>query len=62
MSEQEQRSASGLPGLAQIPFVNNATSSRLTQNTHNQLMVVVTPHILRSPSHEKGSSRILVLN
>ena len=62
MSEQETKSASGLPALAQIPLLKNATSNNSTESSTNQLIVVLTPHIIRSASHEGGSSRIIVMN
>ena len=62
MTQQETRSASGLPGVAQIPLLKNATGNNSAESSTNQLIVVLTPHIVRSARHEGGSNRIVVMN
>jgi type II secretory pathway component GspD/PulD (secretin) len=49
VSTTDQRSLSGIPGLAQIPGVNKVTGSNNKQLEDDELLVVITPHILSSP-------------
>ncbi len=49
ISTTDQNSLSGIPGLAQIPGVNKVLGSNNTQNEDDELMVVITPHVLSSP-------------
>jgi general secretion pathway protein D len=42
----EQRSLSGIPGLGQIPVVNKAAASNNTENDNDELVIVITPHII----------------
>jgi type II secretory pathway component HofQ len=46
----------GLPLLENIPGVNNFLSTKSKEHTHNELLIVVTPHLVRKPFHDKGSS------
>lgn len=61
MTEQETKSASGISGLSQVPLLKAATGGNSTGSAHNQLIVVLTPRIIRSASHE-GGSRVFVMN
>jgi len=56
ISEQELRSAQGYPGIGRIPGVNAVLNSNSNQRIHNQIMLVVTPYVIRKPFHDKGSS------
>lgn len=47
ITSTEQRSLSGIPGLAQIPLLNRATASNTHENDEDEMLVVVTPHIIR---------------
>lgn len=49
VSTTDQRSLSGIPGLAQIPGVNQVMGSNNKQLEDDELMVVITPHVLSSP-------------
>lgn len=46
LTTTEQRSLGGIPGLAQIPVVNHVTASNTTEKDEDELLVVVTPHII----------------
>jgi type II secretory pathway component HofQ len=56
VTDQEIRSVQGLPLLENIPGVNNFLSTKSKEHTHNELLIVVTPHLVRKPFHDKGSS------
>jgi general secretion pathway protein D len=49
VSTTDQKSLSGIPGLAQIPGVNQVMGSHNNQIEDDELMVVITPHVLSSP-------------
>jgi len=49
VSTTDQRSLSGIPGLAQLPGVNQVMGSNNKQLEDDELMVVITPHVLSSP-------------
>src|SRR5579859_207866 len=56
VTEQEIRSAHGLPLLGTVPGVNNFLGVTSKEHIHNELLIVVTPHVVRKPFHDKGSS------
>lgn len=56
ITDQEIRSTQGLPLLANLPVLNNVLSSRSNEHIHNELLIVVTPHVVRKPFRDKGSS------
>src|ERR1051326_2578088 len=56
ITDQELRSTQGLPLLANLPGLNNALSNRSNEHIHNELLIVVTPRVVRKPFRDKGSS------
>ena len=46
ITSTEQRSLSGIPGLGQIPILNKAAASNHTENDNDELVIVITPHII----------------
>jgi hypothetical protein len=46
MTRQESRAVSGTPGLSEIPGMNNVTSKN-TSLSYSNLLVVITPHVIR---------------
>jgi general secretion pathway protein D len=56
VSNTEQRSLSGIPGLGQVPGVNKVMASNSMENDEDELLMVITPHILKqaqgSPNNE----------
>ncbi|MCI0355719.1 MAG: type II and III secretion system protein [Acidobacteria bacterium] len=47
VSESEQKTLRGIPGVARVPLLGWATSSRRKESSENQLLVLVTPFIVR---------------
>ncbi|MGH9601952.1 MAG: hypothetical protein ACRD24_06135, partial [Terriglobales bacterium] len=47
VSESEQKTLRGIPGVAQAPILGWATSNRRKESSENQLLVLVTPFIVR---------------
>jgi Flp pilus assembly secretin CpaC len=46
ITQSEQRSLSGIPGVGQIPGLTQIASSNTKQKDTNELLVVITPHII----------------
>ncbi|HZQ21342.1 MAG TPA: hypothetical protein VFA89_00800 [Terriglobales bacterium] len=49
LSRSESRSLSGLPGAARVPGLNRVTSTENKQEDDDELLIVITPHVLSSP-------------
>lgn len=56
LSEQELRSVKGLPILSNLPGLRNVLSSASKERIHNEILIVITPHVVRKPFHDRGSS------
>jgi general secretion pathway protein D len=56
LSEQELRSTQGLPVLSLLPGLKTFLSTNSKERIHNELLIVITPHIVRNPFHDRGSS------
>jgi type II secretory pathway component GspD/PulD (secretin) len=48
MDKQETNAISGTPGLSEVPGLNNITTKNVQKN-YSTLLVVITPHVVRSP-------------
>ena len=48
ISHDEQTTASRLPGLGDLPVVGRLFSSQLDNGTHSELVLAVTPHVVRN--------------
>jgi hypothetical protein len=51
VSNSEQLSLRGLPGIGQLPGLNKITGSNSKQVTEDELLVVITPHLLKAPAN-----------
>jgi type II secretory pathway component GspD/PulD (secretin) len=40
----------GIPGFAQIPLLNKATAANDREAANDEILVVITPHIISAPS------------
>ena len=47
LEDQDQRTVTGIPGLAQIPFVKYLFSSTSVDRTQNEVVFVLIPHLVR---------------
>lgn len=56
LSEQELRSIQGFPLLSNIPGLKTVLSSTSKERIHNEILIVITPHVVRKPFHDRGSS------
>ncbi len=62
VTDQELRSARGWPGLGQIPGLKSILSADSKDRAHNEIMIIITPHVLRKPFRDHGSSTFWTLN
>jgi len=58
IDEEQVRSTHGYPAIGQVPGIQAVLNSNSNQRTHNQIVVVVTPYVIRRPLHDKGTSVI----
>jgi type II secretory pathway component HofQ len=56
VTEQENLSTSGLPILSLLPGLKTVASTNAKDHTHNEILFVITPHVVRKPFHDRGSS------
>jgi Flp pilus assembly secretin CpaC len=54
INDQELRSLTGYPGIGQVPALRSVINTTSNQRTHNQILLVVTPRVIRKPLHDKG--------
>jgi general secretion pathway protein D len=47
ITRTEQRSVNGIPGLGQLPVLSHAVASNSNEHDDDEMLVVVTPHIIR---------------
>jgi general secretion pathway protein D len=59
LSTQEARAVSGLPGLSEIPGLRSTTDKNV-QKSNDELVVLITPHVVRLP-HPSGASQVMLL-
>ena len=59
MDTNESRSVSGTPGLSEIPGLNNITEKQ-TQKNSSSLLIVITPHIVRSARTSDHSNMVRI--
>ncbi len=55
VSRTEARTMTGLPGLGFIPGLNQVMTSNTKEVDDDELMVIITPHIIRSASNNLSS-------
>jgi len=56
INEQELRATSGYPGLGQIPVVRGVANTHANQRVHNEILIMITPQVVRKPFRDKGTS------
>jgi general secretion pathway protein D len=58
LDRQESHALSGLPGISEIPGMNNITEKNVQQD-YATLLIVLTPHLMRGPHYPDASDRTL---
>jgi len=49
ISRSDQKGRSGLPGLGNLPVLRGAVTNQKVQHTEDELLVVITPHLVSVP-------------
>ena len=57
IQEQDSKTVSGIPGLAQIPFFRRFFSSEGVEKQRSELLIALVPHIVRSPEINANNLR-----
>ncbi len=58
LSNSESAAISGYPGLSSLPGFDTTLSNRTTENDRSELVLLITPHLVRRRSAEMASRRI----
>ena len=56
IQEQVNRSAAGYPGVGQLPFLSGILDSNSKERTRTEILIVVTPHVIRKPLREMDTT------
>ena len=56
ITKDQERSYSGIPGLGRIPILSRLTGASNTNNSADEIMIVVTPHVVRVPGARVNSA------
>ena len=56
ITDQEVRSSRGYPGIGQLPAASSVLNLNSSDRPHNEILIVITPHVVRKPFHDKGTS------
>jgi general secretion pathway protein D len=59
LTKQQSKAVTGIPGLSDLPGFQSTTNSQ-TENDVSELVIVITPHIVRE-AHQKEAGRMLLL-
>lgn len=54
IEDQETHSTSGYPGIGEVPVLRGLFSTNSKRHTRTELLIVVTPHIVRKPFKHMG--------
>jgi len=52
IQDQDTRSTAGYPGLGQIPFLSGFLNTNSRDRRRTEILIVVTPHVIRKPFHQ----------
>jgi len=54
LTNSEQRSLNGIPGLGQVPLLNHITATNTLEDESDELLLVITPHIVSTARTGSG--------
>ncbi len=55
LSRTDAQTLSGIPGLASIPGLNKIASDNSKQENDDELLVLITPHVISNNAHDQSS-------
>src|SRR3989441_4710322 len=59
LEDQQTKSLSGIPGLAQVPLLKYLFSQTNTEHRENEIVFVLIPHIIRGPEASRSNLDML---
>jgi len=62
VTEQQAKMAEGYPGLGQLPLLKEVLNANTREHIHNEVLIVVTPHLVRRSPHEYEPGRIWMVD
>jgi general secretion pathway protein D len=62
ISDQELRSTQGYPAIGQLPGAKLLLNHNESDRAHNEILIVVTPYVIRKPFHDRGASAFWNIN
>jgi general secretion pathway protein D len=62
ITDQEMRATRGYPGISQLPLLNSIMNTHSNDRSHNEILFVVTPYVVRKPFHDRGASALWSIN
>jgi tetratricopeptide (TPR) repeat protein len=54
ITDSDARTLSGLPAISTVPGLGLLTSQRTKQEEHDELLILITPHVVRSPDRPEA--------
>ena len=60
LTRSESAAVSGLPGLGELPGFQTATADKVTETDSTELVILVTPHVVRHRSNISAGPRIAI--
>jgi type II secretory pathway component GspD/PulD (secretin) len=58
VSHSEQRSLNGIPGLGSVPGLNKVMTTNSKQEDDDELMIVITPRVIRNGGSQEQNSEV----
>jgi general secretion pathway protein D len=55
VTRSEQRTLNGIPGFGEVPLLNKISATNTLQRDEDELLIVITPHVLTSGGSEAGA-------
>ncbi len=62
LSRTELNSMQGIPGIRHLPLLASVTSSRHTEDDEDELLIMITPHIITAPPMDEGGALVMPRN
>ena len=59
LEDQQTKSLSGIPGLANVPILKYLFSQTSTEHRENEIVFVLIPHIIRGPEYSRSNVEML---
>jgi len=54
ITDSDARTLAGLPAISTVPGLGYLTSQRTKQEEHDELLILITPHVVRSPDRPEA--------